>query len=146
MTITVRDARPGDEETVAQLIRELAASFAETSEVSAAFVAEYLATPDVGALLAEQDGVAVGLLTYSLYCGLYHAGPWGLLDELVVRKEARRQGVGHELLNEVVRRFQAAGCKEASVSLAFENEAARALYRKHGFTDEALLLERHFER
>jgi ribosomal protein S18 acetylase RimI-like enzyme len=146
VTITVRNARPGDEETVAQLIRELAVSFAETSEVSAAFVAKYLATPDVGALLAEQDGVAVGLLTYSLYCGLYHAGPWGLLDELVVRKEARRQGVGDELLNEVVRRFQAAGCKEASVSLAFENEAARALYRKHAFTDEALLLERHFER
>ena len=144
MTITVRDASAGDEETVAQLIRELAAFSAETSAVSAAFVAEYLAVPNVGVLLAEQDGVAVGLLTYSLYSGLYHAGPWGLLDELIVRTEVRRRGVGDKLLDEVVRRLQAAGCKEASVSLAFENEAAKALYCKHGFTDEALLLERHF--
>jgi ribosomal protein S18 acetylase RimI-like enzyme len=144
MTVTVRDARTADAGIVAGMIRLLAAEWDETSEVTTAYVEEYLAHVNVGALLAELDGTIAGLATYSLYPGLFHAGPWGLLDELIVRPEARRRGVADALVGEVLRRFEAAGCKEASVSTGMDNEPAKALYRKHGLTDESLLLERHF--
>jgi len=144
MSITIRDARAGDAEVIAELIRLLAAEWDETSEVTTDYVRAYLDRENVGALLAELDGGVVGLLTYSLYPGLFHAGPWGLLDELIVRPEARRRGVADALVSEAVRRFEAAGCKEVSVSTQLDNEPAKALYRKHGLTEESLFLEKHF--
>jgi ribosomal protein S18 acetylase RimI-like enzyme len=144
MSITVRDARAGDEETVADLIRVLAAAEDDTSPVTAAYVSAYLAHENLHALLAEVDGRAVGLLTYSFHPGLFHAGTSAMIDELVVRPEAQGSGVGDALLTEAVRRFEVAGCSEASVSTGMENARAQALYRKHGLSEEALLLEKHF--
>jgi ribosomal protein S18 acetylase RimI-like enzyme len=47
-------------------------------------------------------------------------------------------------VTEALRRFEAAGCREAAVSTELGNERAAALYRKHGLVDESLQLEKHF--
>jgi ribosomal protein S18 acetylase RimI-like enzyme len=62
----------------------------------------------------------------------------------IVREHARRRGVADALVEAVMARFVASGCLEASVSTMPDNEAAKALYRKHGMVDEALFLECHF--
>jgi ribosomal protein S18 acetylase RimI-like enzyme len=69
-----------------------------------------------------------------------------LIEELIVTVAARKQGVGHALMEAVVRLFQAAGCREAGVQTDADNEAAKHLYQTHGFTDESVVLERHFEK
>lgn len=143
--MSVREAPTADAAVVAEMIGVLAAIEGDTSPVTAAYVADYLAGGDRHALLAEIDGRAVGLLTYSFHPGLYHAGPYAMIDELVVRPETQGAGVGDALMTEVMKRIEAAGCKEASVSTGMTNERAQALYRKHGLVDEALLLEKHFE-
>ena len=84
MPITVRDARPGDEATVVQLVAELAQTIAETSPLTERYVGEYLAFPGCGILLAEEDNHAVGLLSYSMRPNLYHAAQSTLIEELVV--------------------------------------------------------------
>ena len=56
MTITCRPAEPTDAPAIAVLIRELAAALRETSRVTSAIVAEYLAQPGGGALVAEEAG------------------------------------------------------------------------------------------
>lgn len=144
MELRIRDAGPGDEATVVELIRELARGEGEASAATEELVARYLAFPSSGVLLAEADGVVVGLLTWFTRPGLYHGGLWGYIDELIVREGRRRRGVGDALVAEVMRRFRDAGCCEASVSAMPDNEPAKALYRKHGMVDEALFLERHF--
>jgi len=140
----IRDAKTDDAEVVAELIRVLAASEDDVSPVTAEYAAAYLATDGRHALLAERDSRAVGLLTYSFHPGLWHAATSAVVDEVVVRPETRGAGVGDALVAEAMRRFAAAGCAEASVTTGLDNEPAKALYRKHGLTDEALLLERHF--
>ena len=140
----VRDAKTDDAEVVAELIRLLAASEDDVSPITTDYIATYLDTNGRHALLAERDGSAVGLLTYSFHPNLYHAATSGVVDIVVVRPEARGAGVGDALVAEAMRRFTAAGCAEASVSTGLDNEPAKALYRKHGLTEEALLLERHF--
>ena len=143
-TMIVRDAKTDDAEVVAELIQLLAASEDDVSPITVDYVAAYLDTDGCHALLAERDGRAVGLLTYSFHLNLFHAATSGAVDMVIVRPEARGAGVGDALVAEALRRFAAAGCAEASVSTGLDNEPAKALYRKHGLTEEALLLEKHF--
>ena len=142
----LRDAEPGDEAVVAEFIRVLSATVDYESPIAPEDVSRYLAHDSAHALLAELDGVTVGLLTYGIYPGLSHLGSWGLIAELIVRPEAQRRGVADALVTEALRRLAAAGCRGAVVSVVPDNESANALYRKHGFGDESLQLEKYFDR
>jgi ribosomal protein S18 acetylase RimI-like enzyme len=142
--VTVRDARPDEAALVAELIHELARIEDVESDVTAQQVRAYRRRADSGILVAELGGRVVGALTWFVRPGLFHGGRWGCIDELIVTAPARGTGVGDALVGEVLRRFGAAGCREATVSTALDNGPATALYRKHGLVDEALQLERHF--
>jgi ribosomal protein S18 acetylase RimI-like enzyme len=143
-TYQIRAARPNDANAIAQLVRELAASMGEVSPITNTYVSIYLAFQGCGALLAVLDGTIVGLLSYSMRPNLYHAGPCGLIEELVVRDSARGQGIGRALVVEALRLFESMGCAEASVSTLPDNAGAQRLYRSLGLNDESLLLEHHF--
>jgi ribosomal protein S18 acetylase RimI-like enzyme len=140
---TIRDARAGDEPAVVSLIQEMAAGDGGASPVDPAFVAAYLAHPGSGVLLAEEEGRCVGLLSYSVRPDLYHAGPAALVEELVVHAPLRGHGVGGALLEAFLSRMAALGCAEVAIAVMPDNEGAQRLYRAHGLTEEALLLERH---
>ena len=86
----------------------------------------------------------VGALTYFMRPGLFHGGRWGCIDELIVTAPRAAGASATRSSAEALRRFAAAGCREAAVSTEFDNEPAAALYRKHGLVDESLQLERHF--
>lgn len=144
MNLLVRDATADDAAAVAALVRELGETEGDQSPVDEAGVLEYLGYPDSGIIVAEIETEVVGTLTWFTRPGLYHGGRWGYVDELIVTAKTRGRSIGDALLAEAMRRFEAAGCREASVSTMPDNEPAKALYRKHGMVDEGLLLERHF--
>ena len=144
MEVHVREAVHGDEAVITELVHELARGEGETAAATPELVAQYLAFPLSGALLAELEGRVVGLLTWFVRPGLYHGGRWGYIDEVIVREQARGRGVADALVTAVMAHFGDAGCLEVSVSTMPDNEPAKALYRKHGMVDEALFLERHF--
>jgi len=143
--LIIRDADERDDPRVAELIAELAVGEEVESGVTPQLVREYRNYGDSGIIVAELAGEVVGAVTYFVRPGLFHGGPWGYIDELIVTAEARGRGVGDALVAEAMRRFEAGGCKEAAVATVFGNDRAAALYRKHGLVDEALQLERHFE-
>jgi ribosomal protein S18 acetylase RimI-like enzyme len=142
--VTIRNATPDDARAIVSLIGELAQSIGEASPVSDAYARIYLAAAGSGILLAEESNDVLGLLSYSIRPNLYHAGPSGLIEELVVRAAMRGRGIGKALLAEALRLFELMGCAEASVSTTRDNEAAQHLYRSMGMIDEAVLLEKHF--
>ena len=143
MSLRIRDGVAGDEPAIVALIRELGAASDYESPVREEDAARYLASPGCGVLLAEEEGEAVGLLSYSIGFDLFHAANCCLIDELVVAEGHRGQGIGGALLDEVIRRAKAAGCVEVSVSTMPDNQAAQALYRSHGLVEEAVFLEMH---
>ena len=144
MRESIRWAGPEDAAAMAELIGMLAAANGETTTLTADYVRSFLAGPGMSAFLAEVDGHAVGLLTYSLRPSLYHAASSMMVEELFVRPTHRGLGLGKRLLAEAVEYGRTHGCAEISVSTALDNHAAQALYRSQGLTDESVLLERHF--
>jgi ribosomal protein S18 acetylase RimI-like enzyme len=145
MDIRVREAGPGDEPAIVDLIQELAAASGEVSPITEDYVREYLATPASHVLLARQARRIAGLLSYSVRPNLYHAGPSALIEEMVVARSQRGQGVGSALLRHLLVHLEATGCTEVSVSTLPDNEGAQRLYRAHGLVDEAVFLEKHLD-
>jgi len=143
--VSVREARAGDEAAIVALVQELAAAAGEFSPIGQEHARAYLATPGSHALLAHQGGQAIGLLSYSVRLDLYHAGPAAMIEELVVHREHRGQGVGSALMRDLLARLVALGCVEVSVTTMPDNEGAKRFYRSHGLVDEAVFLEKHFQ-
>jgi ribosomal protein S18 acetylase RimI-like enzyme len=142
--LCVLPATPRDAAEVAALVRELARSTNETSPVDERSVRTFLRRPGCGALLARRSGATLGMVSYTVRPNLYHAADCCLIEELIVSGNARRQGVGRALLEAVTRMARERRCAEISVSTGTDNREALAIYRSAGYTDEAVLLERHF--
>jgi ribosomal protein S18 acetylase RimI-like enzyme len=141
--VSVRPAEVEDAVEIAGLVAMLAAELGDPTPVTPAYVADFLHRPGCHALLAVCPSGVLGLLSYSFRPGLYHAADSCLVDELVVQPADRNRGVGMLLLNEVIRLARQQGCAEVSLSVMKSNLAALHFYRRHGFEDQAMLLELH---
>ncbi len=146
MPAAIRHACPGDEAAIVRLVREMAEEEGDASGVEEHHVRHFLASPVSGALLAEDGGAAVGLLSYAIVPGLFHAADSGLIELLIVTAARRGEGIGRRLVEAALRLFVEAGCAEASVSTGAENETAQRLYADAGLNEASVLLEKHFAR
>jgi ribosomal protein S18 acetylase RimI-like enzyme len=146
MAVTIRPAGPGDEPAVVDLIQELAVAVDFPTLIDEHYVRHFLASAVSDVLLAFDEQAVVGLLSYAIVPGLFHAADSGLIESLVVTEGRRGEGIGRELLQTAMRLLEEAGCAEISVSTATDDEAAQKLYCDAGLTDAAVLLEKHVER
>ena len=90
MPVTIRHAGPGDEPAVVELVQELSVAFDYPSPVDEHYVRHYLASAVSDVLLAVDEGAPVGLLSYAIVPGLFHAADSGLIESLVVAEEIGR--------------------------------------------------------
>jgi len=146
MAVIIRHAGPGDEPVVVELIQELAVTFDYPTTIDEHYVRHFLASPVSDVLLAFDDDAAVGLLSYAMAPGLFHAADSGLIESLVITEGRRGEGIGRQLLQTAVRLLEKAGCAEISVSTAADNEAVQKLYCDAGLTEASVLLEKHAKR
>jgi ribosomal protein S18 acetylase RimI-like enzyme len=144
MNLLIRKAVEQDIPEITKLIRELAASINEESPVTEEYVKGYLHNPMCYILVAETDNKIVGLISYSIKPNLYHASNSCIIEELVVSKNFRYKGIATQLISQLMEELKSIECAEVSVSTEFTNEKAVAFYKKHGFEDESLFLEKHF--
>ncbi|MCI8828171.1 MAG: ribosomal protein S18-alanine N-acetyltransferase [Ruminiclostridium sp.] len=120
---------------------------------SEAMLAEELYNDTASFIVAEgEDGSVLG------YAGLHVILDEGYIDNVAVRPDCRRQGIADRLLN-VFCRFGEEKLAFLTLEVRPSNEAAVALYQKHGFQEagrrrdyyeapkeDALLLTRQFGR
>ncbi len=146
MPVTIRHAGPGDEPAVVELIQELALAADYPSPIDEHYVRHYLASSVSDLLLAVDEGAQVGLLSYAVVPGLFHAADSGIIEALVVAEGRRGEGIGRHLLKHAVRVLEEAGCAEISISVDAGNAAAQKLYFDCGLTEASVYLEKHVER
>jgi GNAT superfamily N-acetyltransferase len=118
--LTLRPGRPGDYAAFARLFRELGVS--EPPPPPEVWAAE------LGPLALVLEGPE-GLLAYTVTDVM---GEVGFVGQLVVDASARGQGLGRRIMEALVERFRARGCRRWALNVKRDNVAAVALYTSLG--------------
>ncbi len=133
---TIREARESDVGVLLAMIRELA----EYERLSHAVVAteEHLRRALFGkpsfaeALLADADGIAAGFALYFLTFSTFVGKPGIWLEDLFVRPQFRRRGIGQALLQHVAAIARQRDCGRMEWAVLDWNQPAIDFYRRHG--------------
>lgn len=141
--IDLREATSLDAPAIVMLIRALARVMDVVTPVDETYVRDYLSSPGSGILVADDVGQVVGLLSYSIRPSLVHAGRSCVIEELVVDQTTQLQGIGTQLVEDLLRRAAGWGCIEVSVTTLAGQRGAIQFYKARGFSDDAVLLEKH---
>jgi len=136
-TATVlRRATAADVSTLLELIRGIAEYERLAHEVQAteALLREhgFGARPVFEAILAERDGRAVGFALYFFTYSTFTGRPTLYLEDLFVRPEERRGGIGRQLLRRLAQIAVERGCGRMEWSVLDWNTPARDFYFKLG--------------
>jgi GNAT superfamily N-acetyltransferase len=132
----IRNARPDDIDTIAELIRALA-EYERLSHEAQFDVADlrdalFGARPYAEVLLAESSGEVVGFALFFHNFSTFLARPGIYLEDLFVRPEHRGGGHGRALLAALARIALEQGCGRLEWSVLDWNEPSIAFYRALG--------------
>ena len=124
---------------VARLIAEFGASWGKNvvpeDEVRAS-VDRIMSGDDGEFLLGALDGEPVGVCQLRFRWSVWKSAEDCWLEDLFVREEARRSGLGRALVEAALERARERGCKRIELDVNEDNDAARALYEACGFLTE----------
>lgn len=131
-------ATPAEAATVAGLLvefRDWQGRSQPPAESFARDVARLLSEPASEYLLAapEAGAKAVGVCQLRFRYGIWHAAEDCLLEDLYVRSNARRHGLGGALVEAALARATERGCARVELDVNEANPAALALYERVGF-------------
>ena len=142
-TLTIRDARPDDLPRLLDLLEELRENATPgvpwdraTDERTAEVWREILADPRRRFLIAQDDDdLIVGTADMIVVPNLTHAArPVAFVENVVVTHERRGNGIGRELMEEVLRSAQDAGCYKVQFLSNKSRTRAHSFYERLGFT------------
>jgi GNAT superfamily N-acetyltransferase len=105
----------------------------DDADVLAARFARILALPGILAVLAEDDGVAVGFALVSLRPAIWFDGPVSQLEELYVVPRLRDRGIGTQVLDLCRELVRALGSPEMHINVDEVDADTRRFYERHGF-------------
>ena len=131
--ITIRPARPDDAPTLLALVRALAA-YERAPDAVVATEADFergLGT-EMDALVAEEEGAALGFALFFPTWSTWRGRPGIHLEDLFVVPEARGRGVGAVLLSAVAAAAVRRGCARLEWQVLDWNEPAIHFYKKIG--------------
>jgi GNAT superfamily N-acetyltransferase len=134
--LNLRPATPLDVPAILQLVRALAA-YERAPDAVVATEQDFLrhgfrAAPRFSVLLAEQDGEVAGFALWFFTFSTWLGKPGLYLEDLFVRPELRRRGIGKALMLELARTAVREGCGRFEWSVLDWNQPAIDFYRSLG--------------
>jgi GNAT superfamily N-acetyltransferase len=135
-------AQPDEAEVVSALLVEFRDHLSHDWPSANAFLASVerlFEDADTEYLLAapDDDSPPAGVLQLRFRFSVWMAAPDAWLEDLFVRPDARRTGVGDALVNLAIEQAAARGAKRIELDTNEENAAALALYERNGFSARA---------
>jgi GNAT superfamily N-acetyltransferase len=135
--VKLREATLGDQQEVFALLKQLVGSsdVAHRLDEQRSIDTFQAITAGKGGtmLLAEQDGIILGLVTLSYPVAIRCGGIYACIEEFVVSDQARGKGVGGKLLDAAIKKASEKGCFELQVNRP--SELGYPVYLRHGWAD-----------
>ena len=134
-------AELSDLETLVPLFDAYRVFYAQPSDQGAAreFLEARLSADESVAFLALLEGSPVGFTQlYPSFSSVSLKKLW-ILNDLFVVPEARRKGVAGALLGRALAYARETGAKGLTLQTAADNRSAQALYKAHGWEQDAVL-------
>jgi len=94
--------------------------------------------------VCEEEGAVMGFLSLLFYRSVYHREGTAQINELVVAKDSRGQGIGEALLAHAMALARARNMDEIEVGVMKDNTKAIRFYKRHGLDEEYFLLGMEF--
>ena len=115
--------------------RRFMAATNRTKDGYAHFLGSQLDEPDAAVFVAEDNGGVIGYayVAAESYDWMSLRGPAGILHDIIVDPERRRQGAGRALLEAVLEYVRQRGLEQIVLSTAERNEAAQRFFEGVGF-------------
>ncbi len=127
MTVTIRQLRDSDLGEVLAIERKVFPEDAWTEEM---FASELTQPVTRYYIVAEADGTVAG------YAGLSAvAGDQGDVQTIAVRADRQGEGIGTALLADLIAAAAARNCRGVFLEVRADNDRARLLYLRTGFTE-----------
>ena len=138
--MNVRRAVAGDYEAIAELWREFDHEVPPPTHAGPANVEKELqeVAEIIGsevALVAEDEGRPVGFAL-----ARNRGSGYGTLTDIYVSRDARRSGIGTELMREALAALRANGVERLDLEVQASNHVARSLYGRWGLKDELVVM------
>ena len=135
-------AQPEEAEVIAGLLVEFRDHLGADWPSANAFLASVerlLEDRDTEFLLAtpDDDSPPAGVVQLRFRFSVWRAAPDAWLEDLFVREQTRRAGVGDALVALALERARERGAKRIELDCNEENAPALALYQRHGFSARA---------
>ena len=137
MTIRYEAAASKDLPQLVELLGQLfeqEAEFTPNAAKQEAALKLIFSNPSYGKLFVAKDGSRVVAMASLLFTvSTAEGGKAALFEDLVVRPDHRKQGIGARLLEYVIAQARAEGVLRLTLLTDMQNERAQVLYRKLGF-------------
>ena len=131
--LNIRPATRADAPTIASLVRELA-DYEKLLDEANATAADFLRelespNPVIHVLIAEWNGTPCGFALYFFNFSTFVGKPGLYLEDLFVRPEQRKHGIGRALLRALARIAEERGCGRMEWAVLDWNEPALRFYK-----------------
>src|ERR1043165_7505128 len=136
--MTIRSAAEGDFAGTCQLAKQLAATFPFDERAFALSYPAVLQNPAATLLVAVEDSSVIGYLLGYTHVTFWAGADIWWVEELIVEKQSRNQGVGRALMHHFEERARAGGGRIVCLC----TRRAADFYRAIGYEESALYFRR----
>lgn len=136
-SLVVRYVKVADFEAVSRLLVELGrpAPTDENRLDYRAVFARHVASPSTASLIAERDGVAVGVLILQFRERLNWPSLEAWIPDLIVTERHHGTGVATALLRRAIALARDQGCHRLTLESGYQRKRAHRFYSREGMTD-----------
>ncbi|MEM3010302.1 MAG: GNAT family N-acetyltransferase [Candidatus Bathyarchaeia archaeon] len=138
--IIINKATENDVEGIMEVLES--AWFLQDKEWAKEVITKLFGMENYVLLVAKKGDIVAGFIDFFVVPSISEKWNEARILNFFVHKDFQGKGVGSKLLNAVTKMTDEMGVKELFVETTKENQKAVHFYKKHGFTNEYLLLER----
>jgi GNAT superfamily N-acetyltransferase len=138
LNLVIRDGQPSDSDAVFFLVCEFAVSFRPDREAFGRCLSELISDESAKLIVAESDGDLVGYCLGFDHYAMYANGRISWLEEITVRADLRRRGIGSAMMNA----FEVWAESRSSKLVGLATRRAKSFYTALGYDESAVFFRK----